>query len=76
MISEVLGYKPINFKDEASGRQITGYSIFLSEAITTVGGAGVETSKVFLSTWSNPFLGKANVDINLKGKVTNISPLK
>lgn len=76
MKSEVLGYKHVNFTDQASGRQIVGYSVYLSQPLTEAGSAGVEATKVFLGNWESPFLGKADVDINLKGKVVNITQAK
>lgn len=74
--TEVIGYSPVNFTDKETGRQIVGTSVYIVSTISTPGGVGKECTKHFLSNWQSPFIGKCNLEFNIKGKIVNILPVK
>lgn len=76
MKAEVLGYCPVNFTDQKTGNQIVGTSIYIGAPNQRAGSVGLECTKHFLANWSHPFTGPCNVDMNLQGKVIDITPIK
>lgn len=75
------GVRRVDMTDQQTGRQIKGYSCFIS--FTSEGVVGVETAKQFVSddlaascAWS-PDVGKLlNLDFTPKGKVSAISTVR
>lgn len=76
VVSEVIGYSPVNFYDKDTGRQIVGTSVYIATPISNPGGVGMECTKHFLSNWQSPFMGKCNLEFNIRGKIVNILPVK
>lgn len=76
MKAKVIGYFPVDFTDQATGNHIIGHSVYLVSDISARGGIGEESNKVFLSNWAHPFIGDCSVEMNLKGKIINLTPAK
>lgn len=73
---EVIGYRPVDFKDQESGKQITGISVYVVSPLSGNGAVGSECIKHFLSSWPKPFTGPCDLIFNLRGKVIDIVPAK
>ena len=75
------GVRRVDMSDPQTGRQINGYSCFIS--FTSEGVTGCETAKQFISddlaascSWS-PEVGKLlNLDFTPRGKVSSISTVR
>lgn len=76
MKAEVIGYRPVDFKDPESGKQITGISVYVVSPMSGNGAVGSECIKHFLSSWAKPFTGSCDLIFNLRGKVIDIVPAK
>ena len=46
---QVVGYRDVDFKDQRTGKSVTGYSLFLEREPETDKIHGVETQKIFIS---------------------------
>lgn len=72
------GYRRVDMTDQATGRQIVGYSCFIS--FTSEGVVGVETAKQFVSddlakacSWRPEINKLLALDYTPKGRVSSIA---
>ena len=70
----LLGYRPYDFKDEKTGRQVQGVSLFTQfQALRTTGYETVKISVPKVPANIEDYLGaELNVDFDQNGKVLNI----
>lgn len=76
---KVVGYRSVNFKDQNTGKQVSGYSMFLARKPETPDIVGLEMQKIFISSDYVNYIPVENQMIGLSynryGKVQSIEVL-
>lgn len=73
---KVIGYQKIDFKDQKTGNQVSGYNLFLISEPETTNITGTKCEKIFISSQYVDYTPALNDDIvilyNRYGKVSSI----
>lgn len=73
---KVIGFRKLSFKDEKTGKQVNGYSLFLCRPGTGDNMTGDECQKIFISSEYvdyTPYLGETiSLIYNRYGKISSI----
>lgn len=76
---KVVGYRSVNFKDQNSRKQVTGYSLFLARNPESPDITGLEVQKLFISkeyvSYSPVENQMIGINFNRYGKVQSIEVL-
>lgn len=76
---QVVGWRDVDFKDQQTGRQVSGTSLFLVRTPEDPKVVGLEVSKIFLAKGYVDYTPikdqKIGINFNRYGKVQSIEPL-
>lgn len=76
---KVVGWRNVNFTDQNSGKQVTGYSLFLARNPVSPDITGLEVQKMFISKEYVSYSPVENqmvaINFNRYGKVQSIEVL-